>query len=263
MTRRIAVPIALLVALPLAACASSRAVESAPASDTPSAQADEPQWEPWPPPQEARPSAADPAGSNETIRLLPKEGGWRLTEWIEQIAKATGRPILYDETNATFRQAKIDFTGTVTMRQSDLFAFAQAALSYKKLVLVPVGPKLADGQQAWFVMDQADPNLKSRPLFLEESEVLDYADRDGLYVVTTLRLRDTVDAVRARNSLSPLSTATAGIGRVQDNGGRFLIVGDLAPVVAAMKRLLDRINAETPPSALRPAPARSENKSEK
>jgi hypothetical protein len=256
MTRPLAVSLAVLLASPLAACATPRGGDGQPAPNAaPAAAAEEPKWEPWPPPEASRPADPDPAPSGEMIRLLPKEGGWKLTEWIEQVAKATGRPILYDETNATFKQAKIDFTGTVAMRQSDLFAFAQAALSYKKLVLVPVGPKLADGQQAWFVMDQADPNLKSRPVFLDENEVLDYADRDGLYVVTTLRLRDTVEPTRARNALSPLSTATAGIGRIQDMGGRFLIVGDFAPVVAAMKRLLDRINAGSEPYASRPAPA--------
>jgi hypothetical protein len=135
--------------------------------------------------------------------------------------------------------------------EEQLFDWLQAVLSYRKLVLVPVGPKSPDGKQQWFVMDQADPNLKSRPVWIDESEVSDYADRDGLYVVTTLRVRDTLEPVRARNALSPLSTATAGIGRIQDNG-RFLIVGDFAPVVAAMKRLLDRMNADTPPSAVLP-----------
>ena len=266
MTRPIAVSFALLLALPLAACASPRAGESAPSAssgDTTSAQAEEPKWETWPPTD--RPAAEAPKPSGQVVRLLPREGGWPVADMLKHISEVTGRPILYDSTNATFKQAKVEFVGTPEMDETELFAFVQAALSYRKLVLVPVGPKLVGGGYAWFIMDMADPNLKSRPVFLDESEVLDYADRDGLYVVTTLRLRDTVDAVRARNSLSPLSTATAGIGRVQDNGGRFLIVGDFAPVVAAMKRLLDRINAETPPSAVRPAPAppKAENKSEK
>src|SRR5207247_1959324 len=86
--------------------------------------------------------------------------------------------------------------------------------------------------QQWLLMDLADPNLKTRPTYLDESEVLDYADRDGLYVVTTLRVRDTIDLNRARNSLSPLATQTAGIGRIQEDGGRHLIVGDFAPVAS-------------------------------
>ena len=257
MSRVLAPTLVVLLAASLAACASPRAGESAAPQDSsaPSA-ADEAKWEPWPPPvAPPRAPAEVPKDQQQVIRVLPREGGWPVADMLPFITSTTGRPIFYDQTNATFKQAKVDFHGTLEMTVADLFAFAQAALSYRKLVLVPIGPKLNNGQQAWTVMDQADPNMKSRPVFLEENEVFDYAERDGLYVTTTLRVRDTVDVVRARNALSPLSTATAGIGRIQDMGGRFLIVSDFAPVVAAMKRLLDRINMETTPSALRHAPA--------
>ena len=259
MTRPIAVTLVLFLAIPLAACAGRRGDDGRPAPETDAVASagDEPKWEPWPPP--AAPRAAAPQPSGPTVRLAAKDGGWRMDELIAEVTRVTGRPILYDNTNATFKQAKIEFIaaqGALEMPASDLFAWAQAALAYRKLVLVPVGPKLANGEQAWFIMDQADPNLKSRPVYLDENEVLDYADRDGLYVVATLRLRDTVEPTRARNALSPLSTATAGIGRIQDlgAGSRSLIVGDFAPVVASMKRLLDRINAETPPPPAHPRP---------
>jgi hypothetical protein len=266
MTRPLAVSLAVLLASPLAACATPRGGDGQPAPNAaPASAAEEPKWEPWPPPAAMREraekaAAAENAPPGPTVRLAAKDGGWRIDELLAEVTRVTGRPILFDGTNATFKQAKVEFIAGkdgLEMPSSEFFPFVQAALSYRKLVLVPVGPKLANGEQAWFVMDQADPNLKSRPVFLDENEVLDYADRDGLYVVTTLRLRDTVDATRARNALSPLSTATAGIGRIMDMGmgGRSLIVGDFAPVVAAMKRLLDRINAETLPSAVRPAPA--------
>jgi hypothetical protein len=258
MTRTLAVSLAVLLASPLAACATPRGGDGQPApNDAPASAAEEPKWEPWPPPAAPRPAGAENAPSGPTVRFAAKNGGWTVAEAMEEVTRATGRPILYDGTNATFKQAKIEFLapgGAIEMPASEFFPFLQAVLSYRKLVLVPVGPKLANGEQAWFVMDLADPSLKSRPVFLDESEVLEYADRDGLYVVTTLRVRDTVDAIRARNALSPLSTATAGIGRIQDMGGRFLIVGDFAPVVAAMKRLLDRINAESEPYSMRPAP---------
>jgi hypothetical protein len=210
------------------------------------------EWEPWPPAEATRP-AAPAADGGPTVKLLPKDGGWRIDELFDMVGKTTGISFLYDSGNATFKQAKVEFIGPREIREKDLFAWLQAVLSYRKLVLVPVGPKSTDGRQQWLVMDQADPNLKSRPVYIDESEVFDYADRDGLYVVTLMRVRDTVDINRARNALSPLSTQTAGIGRIMDTGGRHLIVGDFAPVVASMKRLLDRINAETPPSAVQPA----------
>jgi hypothetical protein len=266
MTRALAVTLTLLLTIPLAACATKRGDDSrsAPESASVASADDEPKWEPWPPPevtranaQRAAESEAKPSGP--TVRFAAKNGGWTVAEALEEVSRATGRPILYDGSNATFKQAKIEFLApgaAIEMPASEFFAFVQAALSYRKLCLAPVGPHLANGEQSWFVMDMADPSLKTRPVFIDESEVFAYGDRDGLYVVTTLRLRDTVDANRARNALSPLSTATAGIGRIQDmgSGGRSLIVGDFAPVVASMKRLLDRINAETSPPPAHPGP---------
>jgi hypothetical protein len=253
---------ALLLVIGAASCATAKtAPDAAPAtpvaSSAPAAPAAPREWEPWPPANVVRTAshAAMDAPSAETIRLQPKEGGWRIDDLFAFMNKTTGVSILYDGSNATFKQAKVEFVGDHVIAKDQLFPWLQAVLSYRKLVLVPVGPKAVDGSQQWFVMDQADPNLKSRPVFLDESEILDYADRDGLYVVATMRVRDTVDTTRARNALSPISTATAGIGRIQDIPGRWLIVGDFAPVVASMKRLLDRINAETPPSAVPPAPA--------
>jgi general secretion pathway protein D len=198
----------------------------------------------------AQDKPAEPAKPKDekghVVRLIPKEGGWPILELFDQVHKMTGISILYDQANATFKQAKVEFIGEHLIAEDDLFDWLQAVLSYRKLVLVPVGPKSPGSNlQQWFVMDQADPNLKSRPVYIDENKIEDYADRDGLYVVTTLTLHHITDAQRVRNALSPLSTQTAGIGRITDlPGSRALIVGDFAPVVAAMKRLLVYIDVE-------------------
>ena len=198
-------------------------------------------------PKPGEPKPGEPKPERQIVRLLPKEGGWQISELFDQIHRTTGISILYDGTNATFKQAKVEFTGVHPIAVDELFDWLQAVLSYRKLVLVPVGPKGPDGTQQWFVMDQADPNLKSRPVYIKETDIERYADRDGLYVVTTLTLENINDTTRVRNALSPLSTATAGIGRIQDiPGSRALIVGDFAPVVAAMKRLLKYIDVPNP-----------------
>lgn len=199
------------------------------------------------PPQPEPPKPDEPKPVKTPVRLLPKEGGWQIVELFDQIHRTTGISILYDGTNATLKQAKVEFVGVHTIDVDELFDWLQAVLSYRKLVLVPVGPAGVDGKQQWFVMDQADPNLKSKPVYVDERTIEKYADRDGLYVVTTLTLENISDTTRVRNALSPLSTATAGIGRIQDiPGSRTLIVGDFAPVVAAMKRLLKYIDVANP-----------------
>jgi type II secretion system protein D len=200
-----------------------------------------------PAPAPGAPPAAPAKTAKSPVRLMPKEGGWKIEELFDSINKTTGISILYDSGNATFKQAKVEFVGQHVIEEDQLFDWLQAVLSYRKLVLVPVGPKSPDEKQQWFVMDQADPNLKSRPVYIKETEIDDYADRDGLYVVTTLTLQNITDTTRVRNALSPLSTATAGIGRIQDiAGSRALIVGDFAPVVAAMKKLLQYIDVQNP-----------------
>jgi hypothetical protein len=236
---------AAVLALSLACCATSKPS----AASTPASAISEsvPQtWEPWPPEPSAAPAVA--ADSGPIVRLEAREGGYTIRDLFDLVAAKTGRPLMYDSTNQTFKAMKVEFVGSISMPLSKLFPWFQAVLAYRKLVLIPVGPVLADGQQAWYVIDQADPSLRSRPMFVDEQDVPSHADRDGLFIVTELRVRDTVDTSRARAALQQLITQTAGIGRVQE-AGRFLVVADFAPVVASIKRLLDRINAETPPSA--------------
>jgi hypothetical protein len=249
MNRKMNAVLAAALSLTAAACATN-----APSAATHEDAAAAPQWETW---VSAEPPAARAVPSPGPIVKVPmKQGGYRIVELCELISRETGRPIVVDESMATYKQAKVDFTSDIAVPKSELFAWFQSMLIYRKLVVVPAGPVLENGEHAWVMMEMADPSLKSRPWIVAESEVASLENNDGLYIVTSLRLRDTVDAARARNALSTISTATAGIGRVQDSG-RFLIVGDFAPVVATMKRLIDRMNAETPPSAVRPAPAPS------
>ena len=104
----------------------------------------------------------EPAKEEAIVKITPKPdgGGWKVEELFEQINRTTGISILYDSGSATLKQAKVEFVGTHPIRESELFDWLQAVLSYRKLVLVPVGPHSpGTGKQQWFVMDQADPNL--------------------------------------------------------------------------------------------------------
>ncbi len=196
--------------------------------------------------QQAPPAPSEPEEPG-LVRVTAQAGGWAVTDLFEHISKATGRSILYQSTNAAVKNSKVEFIGDHVIRDDQLFDWLQSVLAYHKLVLVPVGPIGPDGKQQWFVMDQADPNLRSRPLYIQEKDIFDYENRDGLFVVTTLTLEFIADTARVQRALAPLSTQTAGIGRIQEiTGTRALIVSDFAPVVAAMKRLLVFIDKENP-----------------
>ncbi len=178
--------------------------------------------------------------TSEYFRLNPKEDGWEIKDLFRAISEARGISILFDDNNAVIKSKRVNFIGEQVIHQDRLFHWLQAVLSYHSLVLVPVGPESPSGQQQWFAVDQANANLTSRPVYIQESEILDFADRDGLYVVTSMTLEHIKDTSRVRQALSQLSTKTAGLGRINDiQGSRALIVGDFAPIVAAMKQLLN------------------------
>ena len=184
---------------------------------------------------------------DDIVQLNPRPEGWTIQELFRAISEMTGASILYEEQNAVIKSKKITFIGAQAVPKSRLFDWLQAVLSYHGLVLVPVGPKGPDGQQQWFALDQANANLTSRPVYIDENDILDYADRDGLYVVTSITLQNIKDTSRVRQALAQMSTKTAGLGRINDiQGSRSIIIGDFAPIVAAMKRLVDFIDIDNP-----------------
>lgn len=187
-----------------------------------------------------------PPREEKVVRILPQDGGWKVEDLFRHIHKATGRSILYDSSpQGKVKTAKVEFVGEYVIRENELFDWLQAVLSFNALVLVPVGPKAPDGTQQWFCLDQANAMVKTRPVYIDEKDIFKYEDRDGLYVVTSVVLKNISDTQRVRTALTPLATTTAGIGRVQDvQGSRAIILGDFAPVVAAMKRLIDYIDVE-------------------
>lgn len=228
---------AKLLALSLAATASLVALPSAIAFA---------QDRPGDPSQPPKPDQPGVEKKDGVITINPSGPGWSVLELFSWIHKATGRSILYDETsNQKIKTAKVQFVGSHVIRESELFDWLQAVLSFNNLVLVPVGPTSPDGSQQWFCLDQNNPMIKAKPVYVSENDILELADRDGLYVVTTFTLKHISDTARVRQALTGLSTQTASIGRIQDvPGSRAVIIGDFAPVVAAMKHLVDQIDVD-------------------
>ena len=96
------------------------------------------------------------APTERTFRLAPWGDGWTLSGIFDQIQRQMGISILYDETSTTFKQAKVTVCGVHSVRADELFDWLSAVLSYRKLALVPVGPKSADSKPQWFVIDFSD-----------------------------------------------------------------------------------------------------------
>lgn len=192
------------------------------------------------------PAAAPADDAEKVITLTPQNAGWSVLDLFTHIHRVTGRSILYDtSTNAKLKAAKVEWIGAHTIKERDLFDWLQSVLSYNGLILVPVGPSGPDGRQQWFCLDQNNAMVKSKPVYVKEEDIFDYADRDGYYIVTTVTLKHISDTGRVRQALTTLSTATGSLGRIQDvPGSRAIIIGDFAPIVAAMKRLIEYIDIE-------------------
>ena len=212
-------------------------------------------WETWPPPGEVA-EVARPAPTGEIVEITCPPEGMRVLDLLNMVSAKLGAVLIYDPaSNTKLMTAKLQALGTWRVPRSGLLDMCRAALTHQNLMIVPVGSSV--GGEVLSVLDMNNPMVKTSPTWVPENEVLGYARCDGLYIVTTFRIRDTVDTARVRNALTSLTTQTASIGRVQDvPGGRALVVGDFAPVVAVMKRIVDQINlmATTPMPPLPGAP---------
>lgn len=200
--------------------------------------------------QEA-PAKKEATAASGVWKVSPKEGGWEVTDLLEMLKKETGASVVYDSNSPQIRGRKIQFKGEVEVPRERIFAWLQALLSFHRLILVPVG---AEESNCWALYDLNSPQVTSRPIYVQEDEIDKWADRDGVYVVTTVSLKHLTDTSRARNALAQLSTRQ--IGRINDvPGANSFVIGDFAPVVASMKQLLTRMDQDAKDAPVQPAPS--------
>lgn len=184
--------------------------------------------------------AAGEEDKDSLIQITPKKDGWDIAELFTTISEYTGQSIVFDPASPQIRGRKIEFVGTQTVPRDRLFEWFQSLLSFQRLVLVPVGPT---GHEQWMALDLNAPQITNRPIFVAEDDILNWADRDGVYIVSTITVQNLTDTSRARNAVAQLSTRQ--IGRINDVPGNLaFVVGDFAPVVASMYRLLKAMDKE-------------------
>ena len=177
---------------------------------------------------------------DDLVQITPQAGGWEIEQLFRTISEYTGQSIVFDPASPQIRGRKIEFVGTQTVPRSKLFEWFQSLLSFQRLVLVPVGPV---NHVQWMALDLNAPQITNRPIFVAEDDLESFADRDGVYIVSTITVKNLTDTSRARNALAQLSTRQ--IGRINDVPGNLaFVVGDFAPVVASMNRLLRAMDKE-------------------
>jgi general secretion pathway protein D len=190
------------------------------------------------------PPAAAP--EDDTWEFRPNADGVELEELFNIIHGVTGVSIVYNKNDPALKSKRVTFTGSYRVPRSRIFDWLQAVLSYQKLILVPIGPR---GHQQWALLNLSDPAIANHPVYVPEKELDKWADRDGVFIVTTFTVKKLRDTTRARNALANLVTRPTG--RIQDvPGTQSFVVGDFAPVVCSMARLvraMDITNVEYVP----------------
>ncbi len=191
--------------------------------------------------QDPPPPAGD--GEPELLRFVAPKDGYSILDLLEAVNKQTGRTVLFDnQMEKKIKGAKVQFVGTYEVPRDKLFGWLQGVLSFSTYVLVPIGP--TDYEQ-WMVVDITNQAIRSRPTWVPEEDLEQWKDRDGVYIVSTLRAKnlDQQDAGRARAAIQQLVTGTASIGRINEVPGQnAFVMADFAPVVYASKRLLEAMD---------------------
>jgi general secretion pathway protein D len=186
------------------------------------------------------PPAAD--DEKEVWEIAPDPEGVPIEKLFALIHENTGISIVYNPADPQVKNKRIFFTGRHRVPRDRIFDWLQAILSYQKLVLVPLGPK---NYLQWAVLGVNDPAIANHPVWVPEEELHLWADRDGVYIVTTLRVNKLTDTTRARNALANLITRP--VGRINDvPGTQAFVVGDFAPVVYSMARLVRAMDVDNP-----------------
>jgi type II secretory pathway component GspD/PulD (secretin) len=162
--------------------------------------------------------------------------------FLDAVAPAVGRPILYDRQGQRIvQQLGVDVTRTVPKTKA--LDLVRAILAFYEITLIPVGPK---GCEIFLAVDSRSTNnlVKNKAEFVPHDSLLQYEDKEGLYIMTSIPVRHIENLTMLRTALSTLVTP-AGIGRVHEvPGSKRLILMDFAPTVVAMARVVREMDVD-------------------
>lgn len=166
-----------------------------------------------------------------------------LAALIETVRQTTGYSIVWNPADKSIRGKQViggtKFSGT----PSELFSQFRAFLTFYELVVIPLGSKTSP---TWVVVDArrsgAILRLKPQNVTLNDRNLDDFEEKDGLYITTTIEVEHMNDLRNARNALTRIVTGQ-NIGNVTEvPDARSFVVTDFAPNVVAIYRLLKRMD---------------------
>jgi len=198
----------------------------------------------------ARPTAAqdedkEPGKAKPQLVTIKLDKNLKITDFLDQISRSTGKPLLYDPNNQRIRNQELGAGFSHEIPEDRVFDTFRSILAFYELTLVPIGP---EGYEIYLVIDSRSTNnfVKNKAIYVDYKDLDKYADQDGLYISCAIPLRWIDNLTTLRTALSTMVTP-AGVGRVHEvPGSQSIIIMDFAPTVAAMGRLIKQMDVPPP-----------------
>ncbi len=198
---------------------------------------------------------------DQVFFAVDEEKGVPFLEFVKFAQKVTGKTFYIDvESDPTLQpdapQNRIRLLGTLKIKTADFFDFFQTVLYIKGWAVIPRGGESTQFYQiVKFAQGKAN-EVKKGARFIPPEDLERYKNRMGMYIVTTLRLKN-INANIAANNLrafyqDPLTLDnfySLGDGQTQ----RVVMLTGFAPTVYTMVQLLRLVDVkeETPKATLR------------
>lgn len=170
-----------------------------------------------------------------------------IKDLLKAVTSTTKIPILWSDTDKAVSRKIQGSTRLRAPGGEKLFDMVRGLLTFQEVVLVPIGP---DGYRVYVAMDartlQNQFILKNKPVYMEidDKVAAEIEGQDGLFVATTLKVKNIDNLRDARTALSRVVTGQQ-VGNVQEvPAARAFVVTDFAPNVVAIYRLLKQMDVQ-------------------
>lgn len=187
--------------------------------------------------------AAVPAQAEDRV-VVNFQGPLELEVFLQELTSTLDLPFLWNPKSRGLQNKQVigslRFEGT----PPEILEAVRAMLVLYELVIIPVGQ--GENERLLIVdVRQTASTLKLKPVYVEvtDDNVDELAKKDGLFVTTTIPTENLTSMRDARNALTRIVTGQ-NIGSVTEiPDARSFVVTDFAPNVAAIYRLLRRMDA--------------------
>lgn len=189
----------------------------------------------------------DPPKPKDEVVTLALQDEQKVDDLLKGLSKISNRPIVWQTDDKAITAKKLTGSQEFKAPKGKLFDMVRALLTFEEVVLIPIGPP---GYEIYVAMDaralQSQFILKNKPTYVEltDTNVGDYENQDGLYIATTIKVRNIDNLRDARQALQRIITQN-NIGSVQEvPAARAFVVTDFAPNVAAIYRLIKEMDVQ-------------------